>query len=438
MQAIDTLINARWIVPVEPAGVLEHHSLAVDQGNIVALLPQTAAKQTYRARETIDLPQHVLIPGLVNAHTHAAMSLFRGLADDLPLMDWLQKHIWPAEARWVSPDFMRDGVTLSLAEMIRGGITCINDMYFFPNETARAVRHARLRACIGLVVLDFPTAWAQNADEYIEKGLALHDELRNDPLLTAAFAPHAPYTVSDAPLKRIRTLADEIDIPIHMHVHETAHEVNEALAQQGMRPLERLDRLGFLDQRLMAVHMTQLTDAEITLVAQRGVHVLHCPESNLKIASGLCPVHKLIQAGANVAVGTDGAASNNDQDMLGEVRTAALLAKGVSGDPTAVPAAMALRMATLNGAKALGLDDRIGSLSAGKAADMVAVDLSGLSTQPVYDPVSQLIYAANRNDVTDVWVAGQALLRKRELTTLDETDLKRRAMQWRANIQAPA
>lgn len=435
MQAVDCLVKPRWLIPIEPEGVLTEHAVAIRDGQIIDILPAGQAASCYRATEVVALPDHALIPGFVNAHTHAAMSLFRGLADDLTLMDWLQKNIWPAEAQWVSPEFVRDGVALNIAEMLKGGTTCFHDMYFFPDETARVARDAGVRACVGLVVIDFPTAWAKTADEYIDKGLRLHDELRNAPLITTAFAPHAPYSVSDEPLERIRVLADEVEIPIAMHVHETRDEVEQSIARFGVRPLERLRRLGLVDNKLLAVHMTQLTDAEIALVAQNGAHVLHCPESNLKIASGFCPVHKLSQAGVNVALGTDGAASNNDQDMLGEMRTAALLAKGVAGDATALPAAAALRMATLNGAKALGLDDRIGSIRPGKSADLVAIDLSAISCQPVYDPVSQIVYAAGRDQVADVWVAGKRLVRTGRLTTLDESDLARRARAWRDKIR---
>ncbi|HLD13941.1 MAG TPA: TRZ/ATZ family hydrolase [Burkholderiales bacterium] len=436
MQAIDTLIHARWIVPVEPEGrVLERHSLAVDRGRIVAVLDHRDATARYQPKETIDLPEHVLIPGLVNAHTHTAMSLFRGLADDLPLMDWLQKHMWPAEAKWVSPEFVHDGSELAIAEMLKSGTTCFNDMYFFPDATARAAQTAGIRACIGLILIDFPSAWAGNADEYLHKGLQLHDALKHSPLITTAFAPHAPYTVADAPLEKVRMYADELDIPIHMHVHETAHEVQQAVAQSGKRPLERLTELGLLGPRLLAVHMTQLTDADIGTLAQANVNVLHCPESNLKLASGTCPVSKLLKAGVNVALGTDGAASNNDLDMLGELRTAALLAKSAAFDPTVVPAHTALRLATLNGARALGLDAHIGSLVAGKSADITAIDLSALSTQPVYEPLSQIVYSVARDQVTDVWVAGKRLLANRTLTTLDENAIRRRTQEWRDKIK---
>ena len=435
MQQIDTLIHARWVIPVEPEGVaLERHGVAVRGGAIVEILPTPEATAKYRATETVELSQHALIPGLVNAHTHAAMSLFRGLADDLPLMDWLNHHIWPAEGKWVGPEFVRDGTELAIAEMLKGGTTCFNDMYFFPDVTAHVAQQAGMRACVGLIVLDFPSAWAQGPDEYLHKGLQLRDDLKHSGLITAAFAPHAPYTVSDGPLDKIRMYADELNLPVHMHVHETAHEVEEAQARYGMRPLERLANLGLLGPRLVAVHMTQLLPGEIATLAQLNVHVAHCPESNLKLASGFCPLHKLLTAGVNVALGTDGAASNNDLDMLDEMRIAALLAKGVSRDATAVPAHTALRMATLNGARALGLDGRIGSLTPGKAADIAAVDLGEITSQPVYDPVSQIVYTAGRNQVTDVWVGGRRLLAGRRLTTLDENAILHKAQEWRDKI----
>lgn len=437
MTPINTLISARWIVPVEPDGrVLDHHSVALHAGKIVEILPAIDAKRQYDAAEHVVLADHALIPGFVNAHTHAAMTLFRGLADDLPLMDWLNNHIWPAEAKWVSPEFVREGTEYAIAEMLRGGTTCFNDMYFFPAATAQAADAAGMRAVVGMIVLDFPCAYAQNADEYLHKGLQLHDQLKHSALVTTTFAPHAPYTVSDAPLEKIRMYADELDRPIHMHVHETAFEVHDATAKLGMRPLARLEKLGLLGPRLLAVHMTQLLDSEIETLARLNVNVLHCPESNLKLASGFCPVHKLMQAGVNVALGTDGAASNNDLDMLGEMRTAALLAKGVAGEATALPAHTALRMATLNGARALGLDDRIGSIVPGKAADLTAIDLSSIATQPVYDPVSQIVYSATRDQVTDVWVNGKRLLAERRLTTIDESDALRKARAWRDKVAA--
>lgn len=436
-QAIATLLHARWIVPVQPDGcVLEHHALAIQDGRILAILPQAEAATRYRADTTLHLDQHVLIPGLINAHTHASMTLLRGLADDLPLMRWLQDHIWPAEARWVDPDFVGDGTRLALAEMLRGGTTCFNDMYFFPEVTATAVREAGMRACVGLIALDFPTAYAGNLDEYLDKGLALHDSVQNDPLVRVAFAPHAPYTVSAPALERIGRLADELAIPVHIHVHETAAEIADFQARHGCRPLARLTQLGLVSPRLLAVHMTQLEPAEIDQLAQAGAHVVHCPESNLKLASGFCPSARLDAAGVNLALGTDGAASNNDLDLFGELRTAALLGKGVAGDAAALPAARVLRMATLNGAQALGLAAETGSLEPGKAADIVAVDLGQLESTPIYHPISQLVYATGRHQVSDVWVAGRRLLADRQLTTLDPVELMQRAQHWQRNISA--
>jgi 5-methylthioadenosine/S-adenosylhomocysteine deaminase len=430
-QQIDTLIHARWIIPVVPHNlVLENHTLAIHEGHIVAVLPSHEAEQTYSADAVHHLKRHALIPGLVNTHTHAAMSLFRGLADDLPLMEWLQNHIWPAEGKWVNPEFVADGTRLAIAEMIRSGTTCFSDMYFFPNETARVSDSANIRAVVGLILIDFPTAWAANADEYLHKGIEVHDHYRHNALINTAFAPHAPYTVSDEPLQRLLTFAEEMDIPIHMHVHETAHEVVEAEDNTGQRPLARLEQLGVVSPRLIAVHMTQLADEEIQQFALRGAHVVHCPESNLKLASGFCPVQKLIDAGINVALGTDGAASNNDLDMFGEMRTAALLAKAVSGDASALPASQVLHMATLGGAHALGLDNTIGSLEVGKAADITAVDLSLLETQPLFNPISQLVYAAGREQVTDVWIAGQHVLKEKILTTLDKEAILNKAREW--------
>jgi len=432
---IDTLIKARWIIPVEPhRRVLEGHALAIQAGRIVDILPAAQALEQFQPAEVVDLPSHALIPGLVNTHTHAAMSLLRGNADDLPLMEWLNEHIWPLERRFAGEAFVRDGTDLAIAEMLRGGVTCFNDMYFFPEVSARQVAQSGMRATLGLILVDFPTAWASGPDEYLSKGLALYEDLRGEPLVKAAFAPHAPYTVSDEPLIRLRTLAEELDLPIHMHLHETAGEVEQGRASHGMRPFKRLGQLDLLGPRFIAVHMTQLTGEEIDAYAESGGSVAHCPESNLKLASGFCPLAKLLDAGVNVALGTDGAASNNDLDILGEMRTAALLAKGVANDARAVPAATALRMATLNGAKALGLDGDIGSLEAGKSADLAALNLGDLETQPLFDPISDIVYAASRHQVTDVWVAGRRLLHTRELTTLDRDDIAARASAWRERL----
>lgn len=434
---IDSLIIAKWIIPVEPENtVYENQALAVNEGKILEILPAAKAREKYRAFETHELEDHALIPGLINSHTHAAMTLFRGLADDLPLMDWLNHHIWPAEQRWVDPEFVRDGTRLAAAEMIRGGTTCFADMYFFPDHTAEVAAEAGIRAVVGLIMIDFPTAWARDAQEYFEKGEEVHDRFKHNPLVRTAFAPHSPYMVSDQPLQKIAVLAEELDIPIHMHVNETEDEINQSLENHGKRPLERLKELNLLSNRLLAVHMTQLELEEFDLLARHGVNVIHCPESNLKLASGFCPVYELKQAGVNVALGTDGAASNNDLDMIGEMHTAALLGKGVASNCTAISAGTILRMATIDAAKALGMEQNTGSLTEGKEADVVAIDLSQLETQPVYDPVSQIVYASNRNQVAHVWVSGKQLLKNRELLTIDHDEALQKAILWGRKLKA--
>ena len=439
MQDVDTLIEARWVVPVRPFGVeLDHHAVAIKDGRIEAITPISEARQQFRAQNVVDLPSHALIPGLVNAHTHAAMSLFRGMADDLPLMEWLNKHIWPAEGKVASERFVADGTRLAAAEMLLGGTTCFNDMYFFPKDAGSAALEMGIRAVLGMIVLDFPTAFAQDSADYIARGIAVHYETLSQELLTTAWAPHAPYTVSNEPLERIRTLSEEMDVPIHIHVHETSDEVEQALQATGERPVARLANLDLLSPRLLAVHMTQLTDAEIELAGHMGINVVHCPESNLKLASGFCPVQALADVGVNVALGTDGAASNNDLDMFGEMRTAAILAKAVASVASALPAAKALEMATLNGANALGLGSVTGSLESGKAADLVAVDLSDIATQPVYSATSTLVYAASRGQVSDVWVNGARRVDCKQLVDVDMEQLRANAAEWRDKVRAEA
>ncbi len=434
-QIIDLLIEAAHVVPVEPhAVVLDEHAVAVHDGVIVAVLPIAEARQRFAPTTTVSRPYSAVLPGLVNAHTHNPMTLLRGIADDLPLKVWLQEHIWPIEGAVISPAFVADGITLAMAEMLRGGTTCVNENYFFPDVQAAVYRQHGFRARVGLPVIDFPTAWAGSDDEYFDKAGAVHDQWRDDPLVATAFAPHAPYTVSDANFERIRMLADQLDVPVHLHLHETAQEVEQSLQQHGQRPLARLDRLGLVNDRLIAVHMTQMTDAEIHLCAERGVSVVHCPESNLKLASGFCPACALARAGVNLGIGTDGVASNNDLDMFGETRTAALLAKAVAGDAAGFDAFTALRAATLGGARAIGFGDRIGSIECGKQADLICVDLSPIETQPLHHVVSQLVYATGRHQVSDVWIAGVRKLRERDLVGFDLDAIGANARQWRDRI----
>ena len=437
MREVDLLIEAGWVVPVEPHGAaLENHAVAVDDGRIVALLPISEARSRYAARETVSRPQAALLPGLVNVHTHNPMTLMRGLADDLPLMTWLKEHIWPAEAAVMGREFVSCGVELAVVEMLRGGTTTCNENYFFPDAAAATYRRMGFRACVGLPVIDFPTAWARSDDEYFDKALELHDALRGDALIGTAFVPHAPYTVKDASFERIRLLADQLGLIVHCHVHETAQEVEDSIKQYGQRPLARLQRLGLVNAQLLAIHMTQLTPAEIELCAAQGVSIGHCPESNLKLASGFCQVEALRKAGANLALGTDGCASNNDLDMFGEMRTAALLAKGVAMDAAALDAPSALRMATLGSARAMGLEDQIGSIEPGKAADLILIDLSQPESQPFYGVISQLVYAGARQQVSDVWVNGTRRLKDRELVDVDLPALLAHVGEWRARIAA--
>ncbi len=437
MQTAETLYEARWIIPVEPAGiVLDEHTLVVAADRIVALLPWADARTQYPAAERVNLGHHVVMPGLVNAHTHAAMTLLRGCGADLSLQDWLRRAIWPVEQVLVGPEFVRDGSRLAVAEMIRGGTTCFADQYFFAQETALVCADAGIRAALGIAVIDVPTAYAANADEYLQRGLELHDEWRGHALVSTLFAPHAPYTVGDASLERIRSYADELDLPIHMHLHETAAEVSDAVAATGERPLARLARLGLLTSGFSAVHMTQLDDADLAALQRTGAGVIHCPQSNLKLASGFCPVTRFIDAGVPVALGTDGAGCNDGLDMIAETKAAALLAKGSSGNAAALPAHAALHMATLAGAHALGLAQHTGSLVVGKSADFIAIDLDDLSTTPVHDAAAAVVYAASRHQVTDAWVAGRSLMRAGALLTIDETAARERAARWLPRIEA--
>lgn len=434
-EQLDLLLFPTWLVPVEPAGVvLREHGLGIRDGRIVLIAPRPEANK-HAARCVLELPDMLLAPGLINAHGHAAMTLFRGLADDLPLKSWLHDHIWPAENRWVDEAFIQTGTELAIAEQLLGGITCISDMYFFPEVASEVIHRCGMRAQIAVPIMDFAVPGARDAGEALRKGVALFDDLKHHPRISIAFGPHAPYSVGDDSLEKMRILVAETDAGIHMHLHETASEIHEALQRHGERPLARLAKRQLLGPRFQAVHMTQIDDEDLALLVENNCSVIHCPESNLKLASGFCPVERLWAAGVNVAIGTDGAASNNDLDLLGETRTAALLAKAVAGSASALDAHRALRMATLNGARALGLDEHTGSLEVGKFADLVAFDLSGLAQQPVYDPVSQLIYTCGRDCVRHVWVAGKQLLIDRRLTRIDQDELMASVREWGTKIR---
>ena len=434
-EPIDLLIESRWIATVESNAVLKNHAVAIDKGHIKAILPASEARPRYSPRTLHVLPDHILIPGLINLHTHAAMTLMRGMADDLPLMEWLQKHIWPTESAHLSPQFVYDGTRLACAEMLKGGITCFNDMYFFPDAAARAASELGMRAMLGITTLEFPTPFASDADDYIDKGLAVRERWHDDPLIGFCLAPHAPYTVTDSGFARILTLSEQLNLPIHCHINETRHEAEESRRQHGATPLARLKRLGLLGPGFIGVHAVHLNDDDLKLLALTGCSIAHCPTSNLKLASGISPVAQMRQLGINVGLGTDGAASNNRLDMFGEMRLAALLAKGSTGDASALPARAALRMATLDGATALGLSDETGSITPGKAADLVAISLKGLNTMPCYDPVSHLVHAADRDCVTHVWVAGKCCVDHKTLAANGQNDLESVLALWQNRLE---
>lgn len=435
-QHVDCVIHARWILPIVPQKrVFEHCSLILQDGKILEIVPSNEVHKRYSPQQEVRLDKHILLPGLINCHGHAAMSLLRGVADDLPLMTWLQEHIWPAEQEWVSDTFVADGTELAIAEMLLSGTTCFSDMYFFPECAAEVAHRTGIRAQIASPVLDFPTAWANNADEYIAKSLALIDRFRNHPRIQVGFGPHAPYTVSDEPLQRIATLAEQLQAPIHIHVHETAYEVSQSLHDHGVRPLQRLNELGVLGPRTQCVHMTQVAEADISLLQQSGAAVIHCPQSNLKLASGLCPVNDLLKAGIPVGLGTDSAASNNGLSMLCEMQTAALVGKIAAADASAVDAWQTLEMATLGGARALGLEGITGSLEPHKAADIIALEIDHPGLMPMYDAASMLVYNNRHAAVTHVWVDGHLLVHDKNLLTLSTTDVVSRAQAWQQRIQ---
>lgn len=437
MENIDHLIHGKWVITCEEnEAPLEQHALAIKDGKILAILPSKEATQKYKAKKEIHYPTHALTPGLINAHTHSAMTLFRGLSDDLELMDWLENHIWPAEGKWVSEELVYDGTQLAIAEMIRCGTVCFNDMYFFLEATAQAAIQAGMRAHIGMHIIGVPTAWAKTVDEYFTKAIEFYEQYKNNALVVPTIAPHSTYMLSTKDLERIKQLSDDYRLKINIHLQEAPSEINQAQKLFGKRPLAHLNDLGLVTADLIAIHMTQIVPEDIEILTAQQPSIVHCPESNMKLQSGAAPIEQLRKAGLNIALGTDGAASNNDLDMLGEMRTAAFLGKITAADPRAVPAEYALSMATINGAKALGIDHYTGSLKTGKAADFIAINMEDVSTQPLYHPISQIVYAAARHQVTDVWVAGKQLMKNRELLTIDEKEILAKAQNWRNKIKS--
>lgn len=436
MQTVDTIIDARWVIPVdEQDSIFDNHAVVINNGIIADLGCTSVIDAQYRGISRVTLKNHALLPGFVNAHTHAAMALLRGIGEDVPLSVWLNEHIWPTESKFMSPQFVEDGTKLAIAEMVRSGTTCFADMYFFPNRVGEIAERLKMRACMGMIVIDFPSPWASSPAEYLSKGMNLHDQFAGSELISTAWAPHSPYTVSGDTLKEVARLADEMSTPIHMHVNETAEEVKNSMIEVDASPIERLGEFGLIQSKLMAVHATALTDQEIEQFANAGVSVIHCPKSNMKLASGTCRVAELLEADVNVAIGTDGAASNNSLNMIEEMRFASLLAKVTTRDATVVNGCQAIRMATINGARALGIDNVTGSLEIGKFADLCAINLSELEVTPVYNCITQIVHSASRNLVTDVWVGGNQILKNQKLTELDEDEISELAESWQQKIQ---
>ena len=436
MEHVDTLITARWVIPIEPSGrVLERHAIAVRQGRIVAIEPEQEALLRFTARERIDRPSHVVLPGLVNAHTHAAMALLRGAAESSSLGQWLTVQIGPLEQRWMDAEYVRDGTELAIADMLTSGTTCFADVHLFPEVVAQTASSLRIRACVGLPVMDTPTLWSGSADECFEKGLQLHDDYRADPLITTAFAPANPAEISDETLMRVRRAADELELPVTLHVNESRSDA----ASASERTIARLERLGLISPLLGAVHFVHVEEEELDLAARAGIHVIHCPQSNLKLGNGVSPIGSMHARGMNLALGTDGAASNNDLSLLDEMRTAALLAAGAGRRIEAHSAMNAhewLRAATLGGAGALGLTEEIGSLQPGKSADLCCIDLARAHTQPVYDPAVHIVYSVSRDQVSDVWVAGRQLVAAGRPVHIELDDVLARAQRWQERIAA--
>jgi len=441
---VDTqfIIKARWVIPMDAdQALLEQHAILVDGGQIRAIVPKTEIPEWAADWAVVDCSQHAVIPGLINLHAHSSMNLLKGYADDYALMPWLNEHIWPAEQRWVSKSFVHDGSLLACAEMLSGGVTTFNDMYFFPQATIEAVKRAGMRVQVGLVVTEFPTNYAATASDYIRLGTDVRDQYKSDEHISFAFAPHAPYTVSNQTFEYIATLAEQLNLGIHTHLHETQSEIQQSLEQFGVRPLQRLLALGVIGPNTVLAHGVHLETNELETLSIQGAHIAHCPCSNLKLASGVAPVAAALRAGVNVGLGTDGAASNNRIDLWQEIRTAALLAKVADQNAASLPAYQALEMATIRAARALGLQEKVGSITVGKQADLVAVKLDDLNSLPCFDPISHLVYVASREQVTHTWVDGQLCYQRTpdgqmQFAQMEVEELRSIALQWQLKMQS--
>lgn len=436
MTRVDHIICGDYVLPMDQSlAVIEKGAVAIKGNSILDVGSSEELSGKYLTDHMVSGEGRAVLPGFINTHTHAAMVYFRGIADDLPLHEWLNHHIWPAENSWLSAPFISDAVELACLEMLKGGITTYNDMYFFEHAAGESSKRIGMRAVLGSGILDFPSVSAQSADEYLENAKQFIKDWNGDELITPCIAPHALYTCGPETLKKAKTLAEIMDVPLHIHLSETQWEVGEVMARYHKRPVEYLADLGFLDESVLAAHCIWLHDHEIDLLAKHKVGVSHCMESNLKLASGFAPVVSMLTAGIKVSFGTDGAASNNDLSILSEMSTTAKVHKALSNDPTVLDAKTALLMATRWGAEVLGLGNLVGSIERGKSADIIVMDIDKPHLTPIYNIYSHIVYAAMESDVEAVMVNGKMVMNDRELLTLDEEDILRKARKWRDKIQ---
>jgi len=437
MLNVDYILYGDYVLPVdEPFSLIQDGAVAVRGREIVAVGTSESISKQYAPRNVIKKEKSVILPGLINTHTHAAMVYFRGIADDLPLKEWLEGHIWPAENRWLSPEFISDSIELACLEMLKAGVTTYNDMYFYEDAAGLATKKIGMRAVLGSGILDFPSVSANSTEEYLENARNFIRDWNGDELITPCIAPHALYTCSPETLKKSRALADQLDVPLHIHLSETQWEVNEVMVRHRKKPVEYLESLGFLDEKVLAAHCVWIEDKEIELLAKRKVGVSHCMESNLKLASGFAPVVTMLMSGVKVTFGTDGAASNNDLNILSEMSTTAKVHKALSENPTFLDSKTAIRMATKWGAEVLGLGDKTGSLEEGKLADIIIMDLNKPHLTPLYDVSSHIVYSAMASDVDTVMVNGKVVVSSGKLVTANETEILHKARLWSEKIKA--
>ena len=428
---VDTIINSRWILPIKPKNkVLENSSIVINNSVILDIDSTDIINNRYESKNLYNLNDHCVMPGFINNHTHLSMSLFKGIADDLNLDEWLRNEIWPLETKHVNEEFVELGSKLAIIELIKSGSTCFNDMYFFPEVTAYASLELGIRASLGLITIDFPSNYAQNSGEYLEKGLAIRDKLKNETLVSFTMAPHAPYTVGDDTLKKIFTLSNELDLPVHMHIHETENEIKESIKKYNQRPIERLMKLGLINPNFIGIHAVHLNSTDISILSKNKANLVSCPISNLKLGSGIPNATLQNLEKINLSFGTDGSASNNKLDILSEARLGSLLLKGISKDATKFNSNTVLECLTINAAKSLGMENIIGSVEKNKAADLIAINFKKITSQPIFKPVSHIVNATDRENISHSWVNGKCIMEDRNVLTIDENLINQKVQRF--------